>query len=336
MQTPGLTGREKALEIRKNLNAAANAGGEAQEIDKPIVKEAVAPVAPAKPDAPIDYKSLYESALQTADKTEKNYNELRSHSDRVANENKRLESENETLAGNVIPDNLDKTEKPPESVEDITDQRAGESDNAYVERLETAISEYPDVAGPIVDAMNRKYKDLNSRFDALEGTVNNMVDKNAEALANETEDKNKVERDNYMAEISAAHPNFMANFINNQKFSDFLTNHGLSRLYIQTIFPGENEEGGTAKEVIGIFNEFTRQNPESVKDRADPVPDIDAERLNAAAEDSIDKMPVSPLPELNDGTETITRSQLDAWAKNPKLWKENKERIKAAQAAGLF
>lgn len=341
--------REKAAQIREAMKSN---NSEAQGIDKPVIpkqeenflQQNLESGQEGKPlgenlEPEPDYKALYGQAVIDKEQSDKNYSELRKHADRIASENSRITRDLKVLStGDTAVTTKAVPQEEPNSVAEITEQRVNESDDEYMGRLQLAVDEYPEVAGPIVDAMNAKYQSLSNRMDGFESQLNDkvmpVVDATKDKVANDVRDREKENERIYYDDISKSHPNYLE-IVNSNSFATFLRNHGMGRMYAQMIFPDRDkgEQGGTAGEVISIFDEFIRSSAANQDDIAQQQ--ASDNRMNAAQNDSVENIPNSPTSvEAVGNVESITRAQLDKWSKNPKLWNENKALIQAAQRAG--
>lgn len=285
-----------------------------------------------------------------AEQAQRNYDELRSYADRVNAENARLRSDIAVLTTAGDNDRRQPAPQQPaqqqteqgqntgeqvQQVEAITEERPGESDQEYMARLAEAIEEYPDVAGPIVAAMDHRMKRMQERMEAMESRLTPAVDNLRTRIESEEADRERQRREAYFGAIAEKHPDYKA-IVSQDKFADWLRQHPMGRWYRQLVFPNRQagERGGMAAEVIQVLDEYTQADP-AYQDRL-KAEQAARERANAAAADDMGEVPRSPAaPQVNGGEAPyITVAQLDEWAKDPRVWKKHQPEIDAAQATG--
>jgi len=101
------------------------------------------------------------------------------------------------------------------------------------------------------------------------------------------------------------------------------------------LFPNRQagEVGGNASEIITILDEFKQASPANQADLAQRQ--AADQRAAAAQADDNGRIPSSPAaPAVVGEVETITQAQVEEWSKDPVLWRKNKAKVYAAQAAG--
>lgn len=341
-----MSAAEKAAEIRSSMEKQ---NGVAPEVDKPVahtmlaeqtdpIQSSVEPmdepaeshISPGETESP-DYKALYEKAEDLRKKAEVSYSELRSHADRVSSDNSRLTRELNVLSkvdkadNSAVDSSINSSEA---TVEAITERQEGESYEDFEQRINLIVEDYPDFK-PFADGILRQEKRMDSLQSQIDTQIMPVVDSTKDQMAEDVRDREQEDQRSYYKAIKDAHPN-AAEIVRSDAFDIFLRNHRLGRVYSQMIFPNTEagEVGGSAVEVIAIFDEFNQSNPASQDDIAQQH--ASANRVNAAQEDDVGEIPRSPArPEVIGDINIPTAQQVQAWSKDPKLFKQHKAEIYA-------